>query len=326
MKKEVLKLLKESDGFLSGQSICDELSVSRTAVWKVIHQLKEEGYQIEAVRNKGYYLAETADVITEAELLCCIKGSWCGHNIYYYRETDSTNVRAKYLAEEGAVHGSLVIADAQSCGRGRRGRAWVTDPGTGIWMSLILKPEFSPTTASMLTLIAALAVRRGIRESTGIKLEIKWPNDLTYKGRKLCGILTEMSAEMDHIHYVVVGIGINVNTSEFPKELSDKAGSLKLISGTGYKRSLIVGEILKEFESYYQRFLESGDLSPFVEEYHTYLTGYLEPIKVLHGNREYEGIELGIVPSGELKLRLEDGKETTISSGEVSIRTEAGYL
>ena len=207
VKTEILKAIKEEAGFVSGQELCDRFGVSRTAVWKAIGQLKEEGFQIEAVRNKGYRLLSSDDVITEAELMSSMEGGFI-KKIVYYEETDSTNIRARKLAEEGAPDGTLVVTDFQNAGRGRRGRMWVSPSGTGIFMSLILRPDILPSSASMLTLVAALAVYDGIKETTGLETVIKWPNDIVAEGKKLCGILTEMSAELEGIHYVVTGIGI----------------------------------------------------------------------------------------------------------------------
>ena len=216
VKTEILKAIKEEAGFVSGQELCDRFGVSRTAVWKAIGQLKEEGFQIEAVRNKGYRLLSSDDVITEAELMSSMEGGFI-KKIVYYEETDSTNIRARKLAEEGAPDGTLVVTDFQNAGRGRRGRMWVSPSGTGIFMSLILRPDILPSSASMLTLVAALAVYDGIKETTGLETVIKWPNDIVAEGKKLCGILTEMSAELEGIHYVVTGIGINANMTEFPE-------------------------------------------------------------------------------------------------------------
>ena len=200
VKTEILKAIKEEAGFVSGQELCDRFGVSRTAVWKAIGQLKEEGFQIEAVRNKGYRLLSSDDVITEAELMSSMEGGFI-KKIVYYEETDSTNIRARKLAEEGAPDGTLVVTDFQNAGRGRRGRMWVSPSGTGIFMSLILRPDILPSSASMLTLVAALAVYDGIKETTGLETVIKWPNDIVAEGKKLCGILTEMSAELEGIHY-----------------------------------------------------------------------------------------------------------------------------
>ena len=267
MKGEILKLLKETDGYVSGQELCRRFGVSRTAVWKVINQLKEEGYEIEAVRNRGYVLKGAGDVLSEAELLSCLETEWAGGRIVYFDATDSTNAQAKRLAEAHAPHGTLVVSDRQDGGKGRRGRSWASPSGVGIWMSLILRPKIDPSLASMLTLVAALAVRKGILEETGLSPLIKWPNDLVLNGKKICGILTEMSTELMEIQYVITGIGINVNQKEFPPEIRDTATSLSLEAGRSFRRSSLIAAILKAFEKDYEAFLKTGDLSLLLEEY-----------------------------------------------------------
>ena len=228
MKTEILRMLKSTGDYLSGQRLCEMLGVSRTAVWKAVGELKEEGYVIEAVRNRGYRLVEGADVITQAELASMLHTQWIGTRLVYFDETDSTNTRARKLAEEGAPHGTLVVADRQTAGKGRRGKSWVSPAGTGIWMSMVLRPSMSPMSASMLTLIAGLAVVRGVKESTGLEAMIKWPNDAVLNGKKICGILTEMSTEVECIRYVIPGIGINVNMDGFPEEIKATATSARL--------------------------------------------------------------------------------------------------
>lgn len=326
MKAEILKLLKEQEGYLSGQALCERFGVSRTAVWKVIRQLIEEGYQIEAVRNKGYHLADTIDVMTQTELLSCIRGKWAGHCIEYHDEITSTNTRAKQLAEEGAPHGTLVIADSQTSGKGRRGRSWASPSGTGIWMSLILRPDIVPSSASMITLAAALSVVRGIETAVGIKTLIKWPNDIVSDGKKVCGVLTEMSAELEGVHYIVVGMGINANMDTFPPDISQTATSLYLQAGKKVRRSRVVVAVMESMELYYDKFLRSGDLSQFRQEYHSKLVNKGQIVRVLSAKEEYQGICLGIDQRGELLVQMEDGSVRNVVSGEVSVRGVYGYV
>ena len=216
-------MLRQTDEYLSGQQICDTFQVSRTAVWKAINQLKEEGYEIEAVRNRGYRLASWPDVLSEKEIASCLKSAWAGRNLEFWKDIDSTNTRAKELGEKGAPHGTLVVAEQQTAGKGRRGRSWVSPAGSSIYMTLLLRPEVEPSRAPMLTLLMAYSIAEALRESEQIDVQIKWPNDLVLNKKKICGILTEMSAEVDYVHYVVIGVGINVNTEEFPEEIARKA-------------------------------------------------------------------------------------------------------
>ena len=326
MKGEILKLLKETDGYVSGQELCRRFGVSRTAVWKVVNQLKEEGYEIEAVRNRGYALKGAGDVLSEAELLSCLKTEWAGGRIVYFDATDSTNAQAKRLAEAHAPHGTLVVSDRQDGGKGRRGRSWASPSGVGIWMSLILRPEIAPSSASMLTLAAALAVREGIQEETGLSPLIKWPNDLVLNGKKICGILTEMSTELMEIQYVITGIGINVNQREFPSEIRDTATSLSLEAGRCFRRSSLIAAILKAFEKDYAAFLKTGDLSLLLEEYNACLVNRGKEVCILDPSGEYRAVAEGIDESGSLLVTLPDGTRREIISGEVSVRGIYGYV
>ena len=326
MKTEILKLLRESKDYVSGQELCERLGVSRTAIWKVINQLKEEGYEIEAVRNRGYCLKGAADVISEAELSSQIRGQWAGKNLVCYEETDSTNDRAKRLAEEGCPHGTLVVADCQKAGKGRRGRSWESPRGTSVYMSLVLRPAILPSAASMVTLVAAMAVAEGIQKAAGLHAAIKWPNDVVVNGRKICGILTEMSAEMDCIHYVVVGIGINVGQKEFAGEISKTATSVFIEKGSRVFRSLIAAAVMESFEKYYSLYEKAGDLSLIMDEYNSILANNGKEVRVLAPSGDYPGMSLGIEKDGELLVRTEDGEVKKVLSGEVSVRGIYGYV
>lgn len=326
MKATILKLLKNSQGYLSGQELCNSLSVSRTAVWKVIKQLQSEGYQIEAVRNKGYHLVGEADVITEAELKTSMGGGWLGRNLVCYEEIDSTNIRAKKLAEEGAPAGTLVIAESQVSGKGRRGRGWLSPKGEGICMSLLLRPPIAPSSASMLTLVGALAVVKGIEAAAGLHSAIKWPNDIVMNGKKVCGILTEMSAELEDVHYVVMGIGINVNTQTFSEEIQEIATSLYQQGGVYVKRSHVIAAVMDAFEAYYETFIQTGDLSLLLEEYQEKLANKDKEVMVLTAAGNYRGKSLGIHKTGELLVQREDNCVVRVASGEVSVRGIYGYV
>lgn len=325
MKTEIIKLLKAAPDYVSGQELCEHLGVSRTAVWKVIRQLEEDGYEIEAKRNRGYLLRESGDVFTGAELSSLLKTRWVGHSLVFLEQVDSTNDEAKRQAEKGAPDGTLVAAAEQSAGKGRRGRSWVSTKGAGVWMSLLLRPDFPPECASMLTLVAAMAAEAGIRRVTGISGQIKWPNDVVIDGKKVCGILTEMSTEMECIHYVVVGIGINVGMEEFPEEIRDMATSLYLCTGKKVKRAALAAAVAEAWETYYERFLKAGDLGLFVEEYNQKLVNRGREVKVLAPGGGYIGVSQGINEKGELLVET-DGTVRTVISGEVSVRGIYGYV
>ena len=327
MKAEILQVLRETDGFVSGQNICRKLAVTRTAVWKAIGQLREEGYVIEAVPNKGYRLKSSPDSISAAEIGSRLTTRWAGLPTVFLKKIDSTNNEAKRRAEKGAVHGSLFVAEEQDAGKGRRGRSWESPVGSAIAMSLLLKPWFSPGSASMLTLVAAMAVADGIRAVTGLETGIKWPNDIVINGKKVCGILTEMSAEMDCINYVVIGIGINVNVTEFPEEIRDRATSILLETGEQVCRAEIIAQILSAFERYYELFLETEDLTLLKQVYEERLVNLGKPVCVLDPKGEWKGEARGIDEKGRLLVKAEtDGEVRAVESGEVSVRGVYGYV
>ena len=324
MKSEILRLLKESDDYVSGQQLCERFQVSRTAVWKVVDQLKKEGYEIEAVPRKGYRLVESPDVLSEAELESLRRTNGRANPFSFLRRRIPP-ILAKAGGEKGEPHGTLYVAESQSAGRGRRGRRWESPEGESIYMSLLLRPEFPPVKAPMLTLVMALAVARALRERTGVDVQIKWPNDLVVQGRKICRILTEMSTEMTWINYVVIGIGINVNQNEFPEELKDCASSLKMETGRRFRRSHLIAAVMEHFEMYYEQFLQEGSLAGFRKEYNELLVNKDRQVKILEPGNHYEAYALGINDAGELIVEKEDGSVQNIFAGEVSVRGIYGY-
>lgn len=325
MKLEILAALRETNGYVSGQELCETLGVSRTAIWKGMQKLKAEGYKIEAISNKGYRLVESPDILSEEELYSLKKTAWVGERILCYEKTDSTNIQAKRLAEEGAVHGTLVVAERQEAGKGRRGRSWESPKGSGIFMTLLLRPEVKPEDASMLTLVAAMAVAKAIRTLYELPAEIKWPNDIVLNGRKICGILTEMSTEIDAINYVVIGIGINVSNRKFPEELSSIATSLALESGKDIHRAEVIEAVWEQFEQYYDKFLKKQDLTDIQEEYNSFLVSRNRQVNILDPKEPYIGVAKGITRRGELMVET-GGEIRLVSSGEVSVRGIYGYV
>lgn len=333
-KTEILKILRENKGsYVSGQKLCDMLKVSRTAVWKYMSQLKEEGYMISSVSHKGYTLEEEPkeDILSQWEITSHLKTKCFGQRTEYYPETDSTNLRIKQLGEEGALEGTLAVADCQTAGRGRRGRSWASEPGSGIWMTLLLRPECAPAQVSSITLVAAIAVAKGLQAQTGLEVQIKWPNDIVCGGKKLCGILTEMSTEVDYINYVAVGIGINVHMKQFPKELEKTATSLYLETGKTFSRSLIIADIMAYMEKYYERFLQDGDFSGLMEEYDALLVNRDRQVSVLTGDIHhqrvlFQGKALGVNEKGALLVEDEQKEIHEVVAGEVSVRGVYGYV
>lgn len=332
-KEEILKKLRETEDYISGQELCEYYGVSRTAVWKAIKQLEKDGYCIEALTNRGYKLIDKNvtenDVMSQVSIESYIDTKWAGKNFVFNKETGSTNQDVKALAEKGAPSGTLVVADSQLAGRGRRGRDWISPPGKDIYMSLLLKPSCMPDRASALTLVMALSVIEAIDELEDFKGKcgIKWPNDIVINGRKICGILTEMSAEIDAIHYVVTGVGINVNQTQFDQDIKGTATSLFLEGGNSVNRSKLIARIMHYFEINYAVFEQSFDMSGLIDKYNHFLVNRDKQVRVLDPKGEYDGVAKGINEDGELiVIRSEDEKQILVYAGEVSVRGIYGYV
>lgn len=326
MKTKILELMRDNQDYISGQELCERFGVSRTAVWKAVNQLKEEGYDIEAVRNKGYRLKSAPEVLSESELGSRIRTRWAGRNLSYLKETDSTNNDAKRCMEEGGVHGTLIVAERQTAGRGRRGKLWESPEGTAVYMTIGMRPEFAPDKVSMLTLVMALSVAEAIEEQSGLEAGIKWPNDVVVNKRKVCGILTEMILEAEYIRCVVTGVGINVNQTAMPEEIVQTATSLFIEKGEKLSRAALIESVMRHFENNYDRFIDSLDLSELKEAYEARLANKDQLVRVLDPKGEYEGIARGIRCTGELIVELPDGIVREVYAGEVSVRGYYGYV
>ncbi len=245
---------------------------------------------------------------------------------YHFETIDSTNKKASLLAKEGCPHGALVTADVQEAGIGRRGRSWASEKDAGIYMSMVLRPEIETDKASMLTLVAAMAVQKAMEQVCQNKAPtIKWPNDIVLNRKKVCGILTELSLKDTEIDFVIVGIGINVNNKVFPEEISQTASSLSLELGQEMDRELLITEVWKHFQVYYEQFLQTKDISLFQEEYEKVLVNKEEKVRVLDPLGEYTGVAKGVTSTGELIVDA-NGKRSLVSGGEVSVRGIYGYV
>lgn len=321
---KLLHLLRQAKDYISGEELSERLAVSRTAIWKRIGSLKKEGFNIEASTKKGYRLVQSEDPYGKVSIQSRISGKVLGSSLKFHQEVDSTNNVLKRLAAENAPEGTTVISDAQAEGRGRRGRAWVSPPGLGIWMSVLLRPNLHPSQVQTLTLAASAAVMRAL-VPLGIEgMGIKWPNDIIINGKKVCGILTEMSAEAERVEWVIIGIGLNVNHDhgDFQSEIRDIATSLRL-SGKrekSYNRSEIAANIINELDAAYQEFLGKGP-EWVVEEWKKWNVTLGKRIRIISqtGDREAEATD--ITPDGRLIVRYADGTTGEVLSGEVSIRS-----
>ena len=254
------------------------------------------------------------------------KCKWMAKEVVLLEETGSTNVEAARLVQQGMDHGTVVIADRQTCGKGRRGRSWHTPENTSIAMSFLLKPQLEAEYASMLTLVQAMAVAEAVEEVTALKSQIKWPNDILINEKKVCGILTEMNLSGSEISSIIIGTGINVNQESFPEEIREIATSLKNESGKAQCREKLIGALCEKFEQYYEQFLATKDLSCIIEENNARLVSAGRRVRVLDPKGEYTGEAIGINAQGELQVRQDDGKIINVYAGEVSVRGIYGYV
>ncbi len=329
MKNKILEELKVNEGRpVSGEEMSRRLGISRTAVWKHIQKLRSEGYNVESQTNSGYKLAGSPDILTQEELEPLLDTSFIGRKIIYLESVDSTNSYGKKVAEGSFVEGTVIFAEEQSSGRGRLGRYWVSPKGKGIWMSLLLKPEVLPSDAPKLTIVAAQAVANALLHSCGLSAQIKWPNDIVAGGRKLCGILTEMSAEEDEIRYVIVGIGINANLEpvDFGAELLETATSVNIEKGGRISRKVLSAAVLMEFERLYTEFARTGSIASFLDDYKSRSAVLGKDIRIIGKKEEIIGTAVDISEEGQLVVRLEDGSLREVMSGEVSVRSLNGYI
>lgn len=277
------------------------------------------------MQNRGYKLIK-AEVYGENELRSRIHTAWAGAKLHFYQTTASTNLLAKQAGEEGKPHGTLFVADEQTAGRGRRGRSWQSPPGTNIYFTILLRPRITPEQASMLTLVMAHSVAAAIYRLTHMEVGIKWPNDVLLDGKKVCGILTEMSLEREYIHYVVCGVGINVAPQDFPEEIREHATSVETAYGQPISKGELLQYVMEELERDYDAFVAAGDLSVLQESYNRLLVNRDRRVRVLDPKGEWEGIARGINARGELLVEQPDGTVTQVYAGEVSVRGIYGYV
>ena len=277
-------------------------------------------------QNRKSDMAAETEIHTSA-ILKMLHTDWAGKNPVFRAVTGSTNTDAAELAAAGAVHGTLVIADRQQAGRGRRGRVWESPAGENVFMSIVLRPRIPAEKAPMLTLVMAIALAEGISAISGVQAGIKWPNDIVIHRHKICGILTEMHMNSDgSIRDIVIGVGINVNMQEFPASIRDMAGSLYTETGEKYDRNELIASVMEHFEKNYDIFAEAESLAPLKAAYEERLLNMEQEVRVLDSTGEYTGRALGITLTGELTVESENGNITEVNAGEVSVRGLYGYV
>ena len=320
MRSRILSVLKAAGSrYISGEAIASELGISRTAVWKHINELRQSGYNIDSHSRSGYRLQDSPDCLLPEEIKIGLDTEIMGREIIYFDDIPSTNNQAKIKARQGADEGTVIVSEAQSIGKGRLDRSFFSPHGKGIWFSVILRPPFLPQDAPKCTLLAAVAVASAMR-SFGIEAGIKWPNDILCQGRKLTGILTEMSAEMDRINYVVIGIGINVNIllEDFPEDLREKAGSMAMIKGELIDRPSFFRAVLKELDICYREICAEG-FSVLIDRWRSLSVTLGQEINVIGINESFSGKAIDIDDDGALLVEAE-GSLRRVLAGDVSIR------
>jgi BirA family biotin operon repressor/biotin-[acetyl-CoA-carboxylase] ligase len=316
--KLLMILLAKKGSFVSGEDISEELGITRSGVWKQVNSLRELGYNIESSTRLGYRIDKSPDLLMPEEIWSTTHLSFIGGTIYYSTTLDSTNEQAKRLAGEGAPHGTLILAEEQQKGRGRMGRDWISPKSGGIWLSIILRPNMAPYEAPKLTILSAVAVAEAIRKKTGLAAQIKWPNDILINGKKVCGILTELNTEIDVINHVVIGVGINVNNLAFPKDLKQKAASLKQIKSEHIDRTIILAGFLESFETLYQTAMNDGFEGIF-QKWRSLCCNLGKHVNIIGRAESFNGIALDINNDGALLVRTQDGKVVQVISGDVSL-------
>jgi BirA family biotin operon repressor/biotin-[acetyl-CoA-carboxylase] ligase len=319
----VLQVLRAAADAVSGEYLAAQLGLSRAAVWKRVHRLKAQGYVIEGSPRRGYRLLAVPDKLLPAEVLQGLQARLFKGPVHHFETLDSTNNLAKELAARGAPEGTVVVAEAQTGGRGRLGREWDSPPGVGLYVSLVLRPMLPPMDLPQITLTSAVAVVRAVRRVAGVAPGIKWPNDLLLNGKKLGGILTEMETESDRIRHVVVGLGLNVNNPEFPAELAATATSLTLAAGGAFSRVDLLKAWLEEFDGLYDRFLNQG-FAEILAEWKGLTVTLGTEVTVRQGPRKISGLALDVAPDGALLLRTAGREIVRVISGEITPGPEAG--
>ncbi len=303
---------------ISGSKIAREIGVTRFAVWRWMQKLRSLGVKVKGHARTGYQLEKIPDALMPQMVRRRLHGTTLGKRIYHFFKVDSTNSAALQLGHEGEPHGTVVVGEEQTAGRGRAGHSWHSEKTSGIYVSVILRPQIPPAQAPLLTLLSGLAVREAVAEQTGLRPDVKWPNDVLLHGKKFCGVLTEMHAEPDRVEFVIVGIGLNVNHARMPEELSALATSLRIESGRVHSRIELLAKLLRWLDRYYNQFLTEGPepiLARFAEV-SSFARG--KRVRVSTPGESYVGTTAGLDPGGLLRVTRDDGRIATVLSGDVS--------
>ena len=328
-RQAVLSLLRQQEGFVSGEEISRRLGLSRTAIWKAVDALRRDGYTVEARTGLGYRLLAAPDAVTEPEIRHFLgETDRVGRTLVCLEEVDSTNLHAKQLAAEGAADGAVVVADRQTAGRGRLGRSFQSPGGRGIYLTVLLRPDLPPERLSPVTAMAGVAVCRAVERHCNVSPGLKWPNDPVLGGKKLCGILTELSLEGEtgRVQDLVLGIGINVSQrpEDFTPEIREIATSLTQALGRPVSRPALAAEVIREVDRLYAA-LTAGELGPYLAEYRRRCVNLGRTVRLLGPGGGETAEALDIDGDFGLVVRTADGTVRTVRSGEVSVRGLYGY-
>jgi BirA family biotin operon repressor/biotin-[acetyl-CoA-carboxylase] ligase len=318
---QILTALRVADGGVAGTELSQKLGISRAAVWARIKELRSLGYEIEASPHLGYRLLSAPDLLHADDLLSALgKTKIVGRDVRVFEETTSTNDVVERLARDGVKEGVVVFAESQTRGRGRLGRKWISPARKGLWFSVLLRPAMRPAAATQLTIAAATALFRAIHAQTSLSPEIKWPNDILIRGKKVAGILTELSAELDTVKYIILGIGLGVNltTSDFPPELRKVATSLRIETGQRQNRAALAVKILQELDRDYERVC-AGQFEAVADEWEEHCSTIGRRVAIHVGDRRIEGCAESLDADGALLLRTQHGRLERIIGGDVTL-------
>jgi BirA family biotin operon repressor/biotin-[acetyl-CoA-carboxylase] ligase len=316
-QEEVLSMLRHADGCISGEELSRCLGISRTAIWKHIRALRSHGYEIRAASGRGYRLVQAPDLLSPAEIQNGLNTRFIAQNVQAFDQIDSTNHQAMLMGEEGVADGTVVIADVQSSGKGRLGRRWASPAGVNLYASIVLRPPIAPHRAPQLTFVSAVAVAQAINSFSGMEARVKWPNDILIDDCKVGGLLNEMSAESERVHFVVLGIGLNVNmtASQFPDDLRYPATSLFLSSGRKWPRAELARHLFEKLEQLYHQYLNEG-FEPVLRQWESLCCWRGRVVEVDRGTDRIRGRFAGLDQTGALLLDA-GGTLEKIYSGDV---------
>jgi BirA family biotin operon repressor/biotin-[acetyl-CoA-carboxylase] ligase len=318
-KEKILNVLRLScSGFISGEDLARKCGISRTMVWKHIKALEREGFGIEAVPSQGYRIISVPDILRLKDIRHGLRTKAIGKEIHFSQELTSTNTLAMGLAADGVPEGTVVIAETQTSGKGRLGRKWISPKGN-LYLSVVLRPNIPIHKAPLITLTGAVAVASAIRTTSGLEAGIKWPNDILISGKKVCGLLTEMSAEQDRIRHIVLGIGVDVNMEmgELPPDVRSLSTTLAAEAGAKINRTALLQQVLRDLERWYQKFLANdGDV---LDEWKKLNITVGNRITVSGAGEALNGLAQGVDSDGRLIMRLDNGTVRTLAAGDVTI-------